>query len=158
MNRRRFIKLSAIGAAALALPVKAIAFSRSIGTRAARTPTTADDPLTARDLRILNLQTPLTLALWWGELNGWKWPPELNPAEPVPARIVSPFRLAAPRRNAIMDWIAGRVTHKFLLRVHNSNLTAGRNQKSDGEFEAWWNAHERRGGPLWKTTVPEIRL
>lgn len=92
------------------------------------------------DLKILGFQTPLTLALWYEELNGWRWPPELGEEEPPKHEREADglFHLETTKRNAIMKWISARITLKFLLRIHNSELGRGRSKMSDEEFETWW--------------------
>jgi hypothetical protein len=86
-----------------------------------------EEPLSA-----LEAATPKTLALWYCELNSWRWPAELGNAEPVPTKKED----RSPRREEIMRWIEYRVSARYLNRVWN------RNDMSDEQHEAWWKNNE----------------
>jgi hypothetical protein len=89
--------------------------------------------LTDRDIEILSCQAPGTLAIWWRQLNSWKWPDEFpNPEDPDIGLRVDLSNIGQTRRSQAMNWIMKRIGLKACLREWN------REQMDDQKFESWW--------------------
>ena len=99
--------------------------------------------MTVADLRILDAQTPDTLAGWHCLMNSWGWPTEL-PDEP-PAEYVP-----NDRRARLMAEIADRVGHRAISRAWNYGMT-------DAEHADFWAGNfesDAAAFARYKTTPP----
>jgi phage terminase large subunit-like protein len=83
--------------------------------------------MTEDDLSVLALQPTETLAEWWCQLNGWKWPDDLPNQEPTEYERDG-------RRLQIMRWIENSIGKRKCSRAWNHSMT-------DEEFNDFWRGH-----------------
>ena len=94
----------------------------------------------AFDLFNLDLDQPVTtLARWYDDLNGWRWPHDLQPApEGYTDDQAGWEKWPRERRQRhirpIMRAIAARVPHQERLRYAHIHRLG----RTDAEFEKWW--------------------
>jgi len=87
----------------------------------------SNNPLNDDDISLLEQQTLVTLAQWWGLLNSGKIPLKFLDKEPA----TTP---AAERRLwAIMVWIMKKIGYKECLREWNKDELHG------AEFDRWYD-------------------
>ena len=82
--------------------------------------------ITPEQLFVLEAQDRITLAVWWCQLNEFKWPKDL------PESDIRGWYRQDPRGWDVMAWIMERIGYKECLRVHNDETM------TNEEFEAWW--------------------
>jgi hypothetical protein len=91
--------------------------------------------ITEKDLLKIRKTDWETLAIWWSELNSWKWVDELLPEE-SPQYKYDPDNPS--RRSLLMRAIEHKVGEKYLLRI--LNVKRG---DTEEEFEDFWlGTHE----------------
>lgn len=90
--------------------------------------------ITPNDKKIINMQDDHTLAIWYSDLNTWKWPVELPNQE-------SPFNKngdysVSKRRDQIIKYIQNRVGHKYVSQIWNTEYRE--DPMTMERFNTWW--------------------
>lgn len=105
-------------------------------------------PITDAQREVLAKQDDQTLAEWYCELNSWRWP-EALPDKEDPPEFAHAFNNGQEVRWSVMQHIEQRVGKRFLLRVHNRDM-------SDEVFESFWRGERGPGTPYGEYSKKKV--